>query len=395
MSDFKGLFVGYYPKSDVEIDDIWKNCIIILDTNVLLNLYRYSYATQEAFLKILEIYKENLWMPYHVGKEFFKNRKAVIMQQRKVFNDFEKAVQLESVITKVQGHKDKHVAIETNEVLEILKGTNEQIRLVLSKLREKDINYLYEDSILSKIQELYGENIGRQYTVEEFDDFVSQAKERYAKEIPPGYKDKDKSENPYGDCIIWLQIIKHMKDKDKSLIYITNDNKEDWCQIIDGEIVGIRPELIEEMYERAHTQCLIYTPKRFMEYAKDKNNIQADISKAIEEVTTLELINQEKINDSLKILADYNCSLEDVCQIIYNLKQTGRPSFTTMDIVRSINNGRYKIGEMINQAIPSILYELETDLFQIRNSNKRITVTDDNNRQTTLTVWEFYQERNY
>ncbi|MBP2638747.1 MAG: hypothetical protein H6Q72_4654 [Firmicutes bacterium] len=392
MSDFKELFVGYYPKSSMEIDDIWNNCILILDTNVLLNLYRYSFDTQKVFLEILEKYKDNLWMPYHVGKEFFKNRKKVIIQQKKVFKDFEKAVQLRTVITKVEEYKDKHVAIETDEVLQILKDTNEQILQVLSKLEKKDVNYLQKDNILLKIHELYGENIGRKYTDEESDALIAQAKERYAKGIPPGYKDKDKSENQYGDCIIWLQIIEYMKDKDKSLIYITNDIKEDWCQIIDGETVGIRPELIEEMYDKANTRCLIYTPKRFMEYARDKNNIQDDISKAIEEMNVLEITTNREIDDSLRTLAAYNCSLADLCQVIYDLKQAGRQSFTTMDIVRAINDGRYRIGEPINQSIPSILYGLETDLFQVRASNQRVTLKDDNNRDTTLTIWEFDEE---
>ncbi|PRS43897.1 hypothetical protein C6Y01_08315 [Bacillus sp. NMCC46] len=54
----------YFDKDDKEI---WKDSIIVLDTNVLLNLYRYTQETSEQILNLLQKYKENLWMPHQVA----------------------------------------------------------------------------------------------------------------------------------------------------------------------------------------------------------------------------------------------------------------------------------------------------------------------------------------
>lgn len=69
----------YFDKED---KNIWEESIIVIDTNVLLNLYRYTKETSDQILELLDKYKENLWMPHHVGLEYHYNRKSVILEQR-------------------------------------------------------------------------------------------------------------------------------------------------------------------------------------------------------------------------------------------------------------------------------------------------------------------------
>ena len=56
------------------INVIWERGVIVLDTNILLNLYRYSEATRDDILSAMEKLKDRLWMPYQVGLEYFNNR---------------------------------------------------------------------------------------------------------------------------------------------------------------------------------------------------------------------------------------------------------------------------------------------------------------------------------
>jgi PIN like domain len=49
---------------------------------------------------------------------------------------------------------------------------------------------------------------------------------------PPGYLDKKKEQNRYGDLIIWQEIVRHArKNRIKSVVLCTNDNKQDWVYI--------------------------------------------------------------------------------------------------------------------------------------------------------------------
>lgn len=41
----KNRFAEFYELSDIQIKDIWENSLIVFDTNVLLNLYRYNDST--------------------------------------------------------------------------------------------------------------------------------------------------------------------------------------------------------------------------------------------------------------------------------------------------------------------------------------------------------------
>jgi len=41
-----------------EIQNLWDNCVFVLDTNVLLNLYRYPENAQKDMLKILNKIKK-------------------------------------------------------------------------------------------------------------------------------------------------------------------------------------------------------------------------------------------------------------------------------------------------------------------------------------------------
>jgi hypothetical protein len=62
---------------------------------------------------------------------------------------------------------------------------------------------------------------------------------------------------------------------------VTDDVKEDWWQRVNGETVGPRPELVEEYYERTDGQRIhFYTPRRFLEYAREQGESISDATVA-------------------------------------------------------------------------------------------------------------------
>ena len=73
------MFKGYLDYSDEEYKNIWENSIIVVDSNILLNFYRYSEKTRNNIFEILEKLKDRLWIPYQVGKEFFDNKNKVMV----------------------------------------------------------------------------------------------------------------------------------------------------------------------------------------------------------------------------------------------------------------------------------------------------------------------------
>ena len=79
----KDTFFEYNRLHEEEIKNLWDRAIFIFDTNVLLNLYRYSDDTSKKFLETIVKLETRVWIPYQVGLEFNKNRLKVISEQKK------------------------------------------------------------------------------------------------------------------------------------------------------------------------------------------------------------------------------------------------------------------------------------------------------------------------
>lgn len=86
-------FPGHYTPSNEEFEKIWKEGIIIFDTNVLLDFYRYSDETVTVLFEIMENIKDRIWIPYQLSKEYHKNLTGVISGQIKKYSDSIKTLQ--------------------------------------------------------------------------------------------------------------------------------------------------------------------------------------------------------------------------------------------------------------------------------------------------------------
>jgi PIN domain-containing protein len=273
----KKKFKGYYKLTEREIKRIWDNGFISFDTNILLNLYRYSKETTEELLKIIQNYSDNIWLPYHTAYEFHKNRLTVINEQIKVYEDtiknFEK---LENDI--VKNVKSPHLS---NPVLKKFKATISETKKDLEKRKKYFLTLLSKDTILTKITQIFNGKIGESFTKDEISKIEKEGEERFKNEIPPGYKDSKKTGNKFGDVIIWKELIRKAKNENKPFILITDDVKEDWFVRMQGQTLSPRQELSQELYVETGQNFYLYTADRFLEYSGKGKSLY---KKAIEEV---------------------------------------------------------------------------------------------------------------
>jgi RNase P/RNase MRP subunit POP5 len=71
-------FPGYRLPPDQEIDEALRAALVIIDANVLLNLYRYNESTRDDLLGVLREVGDRLWVPHQVMREFWRNRVGVL-----------------------------------------------------------------------------------------------------------------------------------------------------------------------------------------------------------------------------------------------------------------------------------------------------------------------------
>ena len=316
----KNLFSGYYKLTKEEFDSLWGNAIFVFDTNVLLNLYRYQSSTRDSLLSVIERLADRVWIPYHVGLEFQRNRLKVIAAQHKRYSEVQNIVSksISSMQTELDGLqlKKRHSHINPDKLIENIDKIKKEFLSELSALEEKSISVTSADEIRDKIDSLFQGRIGAPPEDQtKIDDLFKEAEIRYKNAIPPGFEDSKKDEkNPdeftyggitykrkYGDLLVWKQIIQQAeKESLKDVIFITDDSKSDWWWKIDSsgkKTIGVRPELIDELKREADVERFYaYNTEGFLSYANEQ--LGAEVTKeAIEEVREVSVARRSQLED--------------------------------------------------------------------------------------------------
>ena len=295
----KKQFAEYYDLPNERIKEIWDNSLIVLDTNVLLNLYRYNEEARNEFINIIKSYKERLWIPYQVGFEFHRNRESIIIKNKVAYRLVKDKLteQLDKFVNFLNSNGDltRHPYIDTKDIQKRVTQFSASISKTLDKQQNEHPDYSQNDDILNAITELFDGRVGGDFADKDIEAIYKEGEKRYANKVPPGYCDeknkKDKGKRRlYGDLIVWKQTINHCKELEKDIIFITDDHKPDWWDEIGGKHTP-RKELIREFIDSTGQNILIYDSSRFLDYAKRRNKVKVS-PKTIREV---EKVKQEDI----------------------------------------------------------------------------------------------------
>ena len=283
----KNIIKEYIEPSTAQKQALWEKAIFVFDTNVLLNLYRYSAKTRNSLLDAFESFHDRVWIPYQVAYEYMRKRCEVIYETVQRYDQFKK--EIDSFTSK---------AVETLRLTSNDEEISDLKRYLFKWLdNNKDRNLLVlsaeEDEILDKILAIFDQRVGLSPSDEELRTIKEEGKERYKKSIPPGYKDDKKKNgneddnNAYGDLIIWKQIIKYAKENQVGIIYVTHDQKEDWWNIVKGKTIGPRFELRKEFQNETQQEFHMYSMNSFISTYNKMNEVPIDKS-AVQEVISLE-----------------------------------------------------------------------------------------------------------
>lgn len=314
----------HLPKSDLEIKDIWEKAIIVVDTNVLLNLYKYTSSTRDEFYKIFEHVNSKAWIPHQVAFEFLMNRQSKILEEAESFNSQIKVIQdakkaaIEQINKKVSSISKSFRKVDSSWLSKEIEAFFES---KIDEIKEKNSDFIEiskTDLILAKFLDMYNNKIGEPFNQDELNEIYIEGEARYKKSVPPGYKDyKEKKgqqrsykdtviKNKYGDLILWKQIIKKAERDNSPVIFITDEKKEDWWRIIQNQLKGARGELINEFFNETNNEFLLYRTESFLENSKKFLNLDVQIS-AIKEVHEYSRMNNDiKRSNSKKMKSIIN-----------------------------------------------------------------------------------------
>lgn len=254
----KNALVEYYQPTKDEFDSLWRSATFVFDANVLLYLYQYSHLTAEDLLGILrepEI-KRRVWIPYQFAREYQQKRISVVSRQKESYQG------LIAAIRKVCQQYEPHPFLDMEEILSA-------VTVKIEDQEKKHPTWDKTDIILENLSAIFEGKVGKPLPETERAKVLSdEGPQRYAKKIPPGYKDASKqSDSQYNDLIGWFEIIDFAKEEKTPIIFITDDAKEDWWWKVNGMIMGPRPELRKEIRTKAGVEMHMYDSKGFVKHA--------------------------------------------------------------------------------------------------------------------------------
>ena len=230
--------------NQINIKDVIDNskAVIILDTNVFLNIYRYSPEFTEFALDCIKTVMNHIVIPSVVDLEYKKHRKESFFAMKK-------RVQKASGNIKSQIQSSKTKIIKSCDVLKKNRYPDiDQLEIsVIEKLEELQQNvdnFFLDRSVLDQLADSWE---GKDYVLDLFDEIsqnrmilpfsqeelyriCNEGESRYENQIPPGFKDAKNKDGirKYSDLIIWKEVIGYAKNRKCDVIFVTDDVKTDW-----------------------------------------------------------------------------------------------------------------------------------------------------------------------
>lgn len=276
-----GLYTGFeahrIPR-EADIPRALKEGLVAIDTNVLLNLYRYNEKTVEDILDVLAAVSDRLFVPHQVVREFWRNRQKVIKSRGSVTRNAQQALEknrtstMNAIITWAQA-----TALKSEEQQTLVREVGQFFDDLKSKIgsepsRQASNRMMAQDRVLDRLETMLEGSVGGELDSDEWENAVAEGERRVAESIPPGYMDIEKLESDWpegasGDYLVWYQLMGEGTARDADVVLVTSDTKEDWWNKVDGQLIGPRHELVEEYLRLSGRRFYLLEPLQLIRHA--------------------------------------------------------------------------------------------------------------------------------
>ncbi len=293
--------------------------IIVLDTTVLLELYRQPANISLDVISALKRILTNIYIPRQVYEEYLKNYHKICGDEKKKYKKVTKELsdslkKLQNDIAKKVGEYRKH---NYTDISKLQKNLNEKIKDTQNIITEFEkshhaeiqlnINFLQNDKVKEFVDLLLNQgSIGQKIPFSIKILLLQEGQVRYDNLIPPGFHDSAKNgEAKYGDLFVWKDIITIAKEKNTNIIFVCNDTKEDWWEKNKDTPIDLRQELNEEFKETNPSLSIHFlTLDKFFSYlaeelklGKSKSALQLS---ALDDTREMLANYEDKISQSIK-----------------------------------------------------------------------------------------------
>lgn len=264
-------FEGYRLPADEDLDRALQSALIVLDANVLLNLYRYNESTRDDLLQVMRRLGDRLWVPHQVIREFWRSRLVVMTGRGGATEQAHAAfAKQRKAASDALNQWAKQIAYDTAERDKVHGRIEELFNSLDELIDEHDpgsdpSSTLGTDQVIAALEPLLSDRVGTPFDPVSWNEEVAKGNERVKQKRPPGYLDAEKldselPEGASGDYLVWIQAVNESKRRDMDLLLVTGDEKEDWWWRHRAELLGPRVELAAELKETSGHRLFMLRP---------------------------------------------------------------------------------------------------------------------------------------
>ncbi|NRT88917.1 PIN-like domain-containing protein [Clostridium beijerinckii] len=259
--------------------------IYIFDTNIYLDLLRFSKKASEKLIYKYKDLQQNIWVPNQVNVEFQKNisivesqritnAKKAIMEAKKSINTCNESIMKQlNFFIRYKFDNIQEIVSKVTTDLHTLKETIEDYNEV--NVISQSSGFLDKQDINDFFNSVYNLSENQEFPIIKLYNIYKNGDIRYKYKIPPGYMDDPRNNSDakkegvsiFGDLVLWNEILDYGKENSRPIIFITSDVKEDWFLLKNGKPIAPRAELLREFSEITNgNEICILTSEKFIEY---------------------------------------------------------------------------------------------------------------------------------
>ena len=240
-----------------------KRHIMVLDTNILLELYRQPANISLDIIEALKRVKDDVYIPRQVYEEYLRNYQAICGSERKKYQKVSKELSeavrrlQEDINTKTSEYR-KHNYTDISKLQSDLDEKIGDIQRIIKDFENKhkteiqlNMDFLQNDRVKDFVDLLVKQGcVEGELLFSQKMQILQEGRLRFDNLIPPGYMDYAKGgADKYGDLFVWKSIITVAKEKSANILFICNDIKEDWWEKDKESPIELRKELLSEFKE--------------------------------------------------------------------------------------------------------------------------------------------------
>lgn len=309
-------FGHHYRPTRQRVLDAFTHGVIALDTNVLLNVLRYTPAARRDLLKVFRDIAERCFIPHQVALEYNRNRVKAVAERRD---------ELEAVTEKVGAIKrdvkglvtgfEKRSTLRASDVRVLTSAVDAFVSALeeaeRSAFDQYDLNpdrmVGQVDEWTAQLQEIFDGRVAPQPSGEIRAVDVNEATRRHQEKVAPGYKDQNQ-----GDYLWWAEALRFPELRGKPLLVVSDDiGKGDWLYEERGFSIGPYPVLIDDVAKAGGTDLVLLTTENLLELVGEANPEQS--------------VSGDTIDESKKVLASRAVTWTRVAfeQLLFELRDEG------------------------------------------------------------------------